>query len=216
MIQRTTLDSVKKQLALNPKWWVLDIGSRKGGWPEADVYLDLADFSEFYPGKLFVRANACCMPFGDNSFDFTIASHILEHVADPEHFLKELVRVSRAGYIEIPTPLADNLYSGNPRDHLWWVDFDDIRQVLTFQPPLTVLPELLRVSDHRYLNQYFRKSFVTELLWHRDIPSLPPQQLQERVFSSSTSRLLMRMQGLIKFPLYVIRTINKIIMKLGR
>ncbi len=216
MIQRTTLEFVKKQLALNPQWRVLDIGCRKGGWPEADVYLDLADFSKFYPGKYFIRGDACSMPFADSSFDFIIASHILEHVADPEHFLKELTRVSRDGYIEVPTPLADNIYSGNPREHLWWVSFSDIEQVITFQPPQTVLPELLRASDHRYLNRYFRESLVTELLWHLDIPSLSPQMSQERVFSSSTSRLLVRMQGLIHFPLYIIRKINQIRMKLER
>ncbi len=216
MIQRTTLEFVKKQLALNPQWRVLDIGCRKGGWPEADVYLDLADFSKFYPGKYFIRGDACSMPFPDSSFDFIIASHILEHVADPEHFLKELTRVSRDGYIEVPTPLADNIYSGNPREHLWWVSFSDIEQVITFQPPQTVLPELLRASDHRYLNRYFRESLVTELLWHLDIPSLSPQKSQERVFSSSTSRLLVRMQGLIHFPLYIIRKINQIRMKLER
>lgn len=216
MIQRTTHNFVKKQLKLNPQWRILDIGCRKGGWPEADVYIDLADFSEFYPGKYFVRADACHMPFGDGSFDFVIASHILEHVADPEHFLKELVRVSRAGYIEVPTPLADNIYSGNPAEHLWWVRFNDIEHVITFQSPLTVLPELLRASDHRYLNRYFRESLVTELLWHSDIPSLSPPELQERVVSSTTSRLLVHMQGLIQFPLYIIRKINQLILKWKR
>ena len=86
MIKRTTLDFAKDQLELNPQWLVLDIGCRKGGWPEADVYLDLADYSKLYPGKYFVRGDA---------------SHILEHVPDPDLFLKELSRVAKAGYIEV-------------------------------------------------------------------------------------------------------------------
>lgn len=211
MIKRTTLDFVKKQLAENPQWRILDIGCRKGGWPEADVYLDMADFAEFYPGKYFVRGNACCMPFADNSFDFIIASHILEHIAEPERFIHELTRVGRAGYIEVPKPLADNLYSGNPEEHLWWVNFDDVEQVITFQPPLTVLPELLRASDHRYLNRYFRESFVTELLWHNDIPFEQRQEFKKRVLSSPASRLLQRMQGLVKFPIYIIRKTNQMV-----
>ncbi|MGW8192784.1 MAG: class I SAM-dependent methyltransferase [Desulforhopalus sp.] len=211
MIQRTTLDLVKHQLAENPSWLVLDIGCRQGGWPEADVYLDLVDFSKGYPGKYFVQGDACSMPFGDKSFDFIIASHILEHIADPAYFIKEMVRVGRAGYIEVPTALADNLYSGNPEEHLWWVGFCDVEQKITFQPPLTVLPELLRASDHRYLNKYFRQSFVTELLWHNDIGFLPPQESRQRILSSPQSRLLVRMRWLVKFPLFLIRKINRVL-----
>lgn len=216
MIKRTTLDFAKDQLELNPQWLVLDIGCRKGGWPEADVYLDLADYSKLYPGKDFVRGDACHMPFGDKSFDFIIASHILEHVPDPDLFLKELSRVAKAGYIEVPTPLADNIYSGNPKEHLWWVSFDDIDKMITFQPPLTVLPELLRAADHRFLNRYFRESLVTELLWHLEIPFQAPPQSQQRVLSGPTSGLLVRMRGLIRLPLYIIRRINRIAMKWQR
>lgn len=42
------------------------------------------------------------LPFKDKSFDFIIASHVLEHTADPERFLNELMRVGKAGYIETP------------------------------------------------------------------------------------------------------------------
>jgi SAM-dependent methyltransferase len=42
------------------------------------------------------------LPFKDKSFDFVIASHVLEHTDNPEKFLTELMRVGRAGYIETP------------------------------------------------------------------------------------------------------------------
>jgi SAM-dependent methyltransferase len=213
LIKRTSLDFIKQQLEVHPQWRVLDIGCRKGGWPEADVYLDLADYSELYPGKDFVCGDACRMPFGDNSFDFIIASHILEHVPAPDLFLQELCRVAKAGYIEVPTPLADNIYSGNPEEHLWWVGFDDVDQKLIFQPPLTVIPELLRASDHRFLNRYFRQSLVTELLWQLEIPFQTPPQLQQRLVSSKTSRLLVAMRGLIRLPLYIIRRTERLVRK---
>jgi len=42
-------------------------------------------------------------PFPDKYFDFSFCSHFLEDVRDPVAVLRELSRVSRAGYIETPT-----------------------------------------------------------------------------------------------------------------
>ena len=49
------------------------------------------------------------MSLNDNEFDFVIASHVIEHIEDFEFFLKELERISKKGYIELPTRLGDNL-----------------------------------------------------------------------------------------------------------
>ena len=38
-----------------------------------------------------------------------IASHIAEHVDDPDAFCRELARASKAGYIETPSPRADEV-----------------------------------------------------------------------------------------------------------
>lgn len=55
------------------------------------------------------------LPFKDQSFDFVIASHVLEHSHDPDKFIAELQRVARAGYIEVPDAFMERL---NPyRDH---------------------------------------------------------------------------------------------------
>ena len=42
-------------------------------------------------------------PWGDKYFDFSICSHILEDVRDPIAVGRELVRVSKAGYVEVPS-----------------------------------------------------------------------------------------------------------------
>jgi SAM-dependent methyltransferase len=49
------------------------------------------------------------MPFKDKAFDFVVAFHVLEHIADPAAFLSELQRVARAGYIETPNILFERL-----------------------------------------------------------------------------------------------------------
>lgn len=55
-------------------------------------------------------------PFDDNSFDYIICSHVLEHVTDVDFFLKELTRVAKKGYLEFPTLYYDYLY--NIPEHL--------------------------------------------------------------------------------------------------
>ena len=49
------------------------------------------------------------LPFKDNQFDFVIASHVLEHSHDPQKFLSELQRVSKAGYIEVPDAFMERI-----------------------------------------------------------------------------------------------------------
>ena len=45
-------------------------------------------------------------------------------------FIKELERVSSKGYIELPTPLEDNLVFENKNDHIWHLEFNDIENKL--------------------------------------------------------------------------------------
>lgn len=47
------------------------------------------------------------MPFRDKAFDYSILSHVLEHLENPARALKEVERVSRAGYIETPNAMAE-------------------------------------------------------------------------------------------------------------
>lgn len=49
------------------------------------------------------------LPFKDKSFDFIIASHVLEHSRNPSTFLAELMRVGKAGYIEVPDAFMERI-----------------------------------------------------------------------------------------------------------
>jgi SAM-dependent methyltransferase len=48
------------------------------------------------------------MPFKDKAFDYVIAFHVLEHIATPELFLNELMRIAKAGYIETPNVMFEH------------------------------------------------------------------------------------------------------------
>jgi SAM-dependent methyltransferase len=96
---------------------VLDVGSGHAPHPRADVLLEkFADDNSERSGQVMnsadarlVLGDAAAMPFPDKSFDYAIASHVAEHMDDPEAFCSEVSRVAAAGYVETPGWLGDML-----------------------------------------------------------------------------------------------------------
>ena len=95
------------EIDIQDGWRVLDVGSGHNPHPRADVLLDkhLQDDTERSGKPLkvdkernFVEGDAESMPFKDKEFDYLIASHIAEHVGNPEKFCKELMRVGKGVY----------------------------------------------------------------------------------------------------------------------
>ncbi len=57
-----------------------------------------------------IAADSFTLPFSDSSFDCVIASEIIEHVVDPEKFVKELLRVvKKKGCLIISTPYKEKI-----------------------------------------------------------------------------------------------------------
>lgn len=87
---------------------VLEVGAGGNPYPRANVLLDAMESTIERIEKNLVTDRPLVLglceelPFKDKSFDFIIASHVLEHTDDPEKFLTELMRVGKAGYIETP------------------------------------------------------------------------------------------------------------------
>ena len=102
-----------KMIKGNPNWNVLDLGCGTDGWKCANMYCDVVDCTKHYSEGVFVQSEGDKTPFADKEFDFVIATHIAEHVPDPKKFMAELMRISKRGYIETPTPFFDNLVVGN-------------------------------------------------------------------------------------------------------
>ena len=59
------------------------------------------------------------MPFEDNSFDYSISCHVLEHVDKPELFINELKRVSNKGYIKTSSFFGEIL--APKKSHKWFI-----------------------------------------------------------------------------------------------
>ena len=59
-----------------------------------------------------VKADICDLPFKDNSFDFIICNHVLEHIPDDTKAMQELYRVMKPGgmgVFQIPQDLKRDI-----------------------------------------------------------------------------------------------------------
>ncbi len=140
---------------------VLDVGSGdKPSW-RADVLLDRYVGDEFAGQRSGTRsarvsrplfaADAAEMPFADGAFDYTICSNLLEHVPDPGRVMDELMRVSRAGYIEVPEAASAKIVDFP--SHVWWIRLDES----TAPPTLTFEPKSSRWADPE-IGRYFERT----------------------------------------------------------
>jgi len=169
LIKRTSKDYIQSILSDKTDWKILDIGCGYSANSFATTICDVQDLSKYYRDKNFIKLEGRSLPFKDNEFDFVIASHVLEHVEDFELFISELERVSKKGYIELPTKLEDNLVFENKKDHLWHMDFDDVNSKLIISKKLQFVEPMLTVSMAHKLRKNFKNSFVLELYWENKI-----------------------------------------------
>ena len=175
MIKRTSREHVLKILESNQyNWKILDIGCNRDAVKYAQTVADIQNLSDFYKDKdkKFVLIQNKDLPFKDNEFDFIYASHVIEHVDDVSYFIKELQRISKKGYIELPSMLEDNivLSENNIKDHKWFFQFDDVKNVLLAEKKRQLIePFITHGVLFGSLRKNFRSSLVLELLWENEI-----------------------------------------------
>ncbi len=180
---------------------VLDVGGGASPFARADWVIDLLGYEqrgrygtvpgpgeERFGADSWVQHDICDRepwPFSDRQFDFSICSHTLEDVRDPVFVCSELVRVSRAGYIEVPSRLEEQSYGFQGpwvgwSHHRWLVDLTD--GGLTFVSKPHVLHG--RSSDHfpsGFRDRLTAEQRVLVLWWENSFP------YRERIFLDAPS-----------------------------
>lgn len=174
MTKRTTRKYIEQILDQNPDWNVLDLAcGETAAWKQANILLDIHDHSNSYPDRKFIQWDVNQKTsFKDKEFDFIISCHIAEHIINPEEFCKELTRIGKQGYIEVPTPLFDNLVSGinqPPLGHKWWVTFDDPNEIIVFTKRLNIIENTVEIPEYNKLRPFFKESCITEIYWENNI-----------------------------------------------
>ena len=175
MIKRTSREHVLQTLKENQNNWnILDIGCSVDAIEFAQTTADIQNLENFYQkkNKKFVLIKGKDLPFKDNEFDFVFASHVIEHVEDVAYFIKEIQRISKKGYIELPSMLEDNiiLSDNNIKDHKWFFKFDDVTNTLLAEKKKQLIePFITHGLLFGSLRKNFRSSLVIELYWERQI-----------------------------------------------
>lgn len=132
---------------------VLEVGSGGNPYFRSNVLIDAFEdtgqrhWAPLISDRPTVLGMVERLPFRDKAFDFVIASHVLEHSADPEAFLSELQRVARAGYIEVPDAFMERVIPYH--DHRLEITVRDGRLVIRKKTSWCPDPELSELAEPR-------------------------------------------------------------------
>lgn len=168
---------------VSPSDLVLEVGAGSAPWARADVLVDryLKDPACHRGGAEIIQdvrplviAAGEHLPFKDKVFDYVYCNHVIEHAEDIEGMLREMARVGRAGFIECPNPLLEQLHP--LPEHRWYVALVDGQ--LLIAPKKDEPPSLQRyyfsicyslLGAHRIVSPYWQM-LVTRLEWKERIP----------------------------------------------
>jgi len=155
---------------------VIDIGSGDKPFWRANVFLDnlsldnlqrstysdtIKNLGNFVNGDITKKT-----PFKNKIFDFSFCSHVLEHVENPDLAIKEIMRISKAGYIEVPNGLLEYMMPFST--HLWFIFLSNKK--LYFLRKGAKLHEVLTENSihYSYLPHKMKNPFI-RLYWKNKI-----------------------------------------------
>ena len=170
------------QLGIKSDERVLDIGGGAVPFSRADVVTEahLEDDTHrigkpIRKDKEYVECFAEDLPFADGEFDVAVCRHVLEHAVDPEAACKEIVRVARRGYLEVPSPWSEYFYGYPP--HRWLISVENGRLVFRRRPFVrSPFLNCLRWMEYRDSDFTFRWNLehrnliTTQFPWDGEIP----------------------------------------------
>jgi len=157
---------------------VLDVGGGAEPFFRANFIIDLLPYSKrsnpqkkpFFKKNSWYQQDICSapLPFSDKAINFVICSHTLEDIRDPIFVCKELNRVGKAGYIEIPSRALESTFGVDPfplgnrypgiNHHRWLIELKDNELIFTAKTPyLTVFPEMSVNGKNNPIISFFWK-----------------------------------------------------------
>lgn len=135
---------------------VLDIGGWARPFNRADYVMDQEPYAtrgyyglppqggghQRFTAERWVQRDICArepFPFSAKELDFVICSHTLEDVRDPLWVCAEMVRIAKAGYLEVPSRIAESSRGIEPGQagwshHRWLIETagDEVRFLMKY------------------------------------------------------------------------------------
>jgi hypothetical protein len=159
---------------------------------EKEYFSQLGKEEHIKTNKTIVYYDGETMPFNDDEFDYVICSHVLEHIADIESFIKEVMRIGKKGYFEFPTIYYDYIYNFDVHKTLLF--YSDNR-LIWLPKESTPLNQFKIVNDFflltlnngyvDYINK-FKDYFFLGFEWDRSITIKKAEDLRELCFELSS------------------------------
>lgn len=146
MIKTTTTPGISLVESLPGSAKLLDVGGASRPFVRADAMIDIVPYGQVSQtqtrgeGPLrcgpedYVQQDICDhqpWPFREKQFDYVTCSHVLEDIRDPLWVCHEMMRVGKAGYIEIPSRLFETTFNLETRGlsgaahHRWIIELDE-------------------------------------------------------------------------------------------
>lgn len=161
---------------------ILEIGPGTIPFPLATKFIGCNENIDNYQN---IDIDVDSIPYEDNFFDFTYARHVLEDIQSPDMVFKSVLKVSKNGYFETPSPLVElsrgvdgikesEFFIGY-QHHRYIVCSDLENNKIYFLPKYGFLENLLnfRKDIHSKINEILNNYPVywnTYFLWNKDNP----------------------------------------------
>jgi SAM-dependent methyltransferase len=121
-------DQVLRRIDVSRGDYVIDIGGGHRPFWRADLVIEKYPFDHSlhrnqpmqFPAIPVIKADAHALPVPDGGCDLIFASHIIEHLTDPQRFITEVKRCSRQVYLEFPSRYRELMHAWS--FHAWLVE----------------------------------------------------------------------------------------------
>ncbi|RKX23813.1 MAG: hypothetical protein DRP45_09605 [Candidatus Zixiibacteriota bacterium] len=176
-------------IPIHDNWKVIEIGGGANPCPRADVITNYESEKHqrgVHPKIVDTADMIECdvqdmSRFKDKEFDYSLCVQVLEHVPDPIKACQEIMRISKAGYIECPRVLCEKLIGID--SHVWEVDTND--NILIFKK---------KTQFHRF------DDFFYNLFYSKN----PAQEEFKRIYFKYADEWLVRFHWEERFDVTVI------------
>lgn len=140
---------------------ILEIGPGNYHFPVANKFVGCNEKIEKY---INIDIDEEPLPFLNKEIDFIYSRHVIEDIQNPNFALQEIIRCSKSGYIETPSPLIEitkgvDLYFGSEKCggylHHRYIIWADIEKCEIFFLPKysSIIDNFLQIQNfHSYYN----------------------------------------------------------------